>query len=223
MKLKDICIENRPLERLLYKGVDKLSNYELLAIIIKTGTKDQNVLNLSNTILSKFKLNKIDQVTINELLKIKGIGKVKAAQIKAVFELNKRINHFKINESNKIFSAKDAYNYLKNDFLNKNQEHLIAIFLDRNNNILSKKIITIGTNNQTLISNKDICYSAIKENAHAVIIAHNHPSNDCFPSIEDKKSTIDLKKALENLEILLLDHLIITDNNFYSFKKNEDL
>jgi DNA repair protein RadC len=84
MRLKDISLENRPLERLLYNGPEKLSNYELLAIIIKTGTKKQNVLSLSNTILTKFDLNKIDQVSIRELLKIKGIGKVKAAQIKAV-------------------------------------------------------------------------------------------------------------------------------------------
>jgi len=223
MKLKDFSPDNRPLERLLNNGCEKLSNSELLSIIIKTGTKENNVLALSNIILGKFNLNELNNATINELLRIKGIGKVKAAQIKAVFEISKRINYYKTENLHKISRAKDAYEYLKKDFLNKDQEHLIAIYLDKNSKIISKRIITIGTNNQTLVSNRDIAYYAIKERASAIIIAHNHPSNDCYPSFEDKQATRNLKKALKLLEIELLDHLIITDDNYYSFKEKGEI
>jgi DNA repair protein RadC len=223
MKLKDISCDNRPVERLISSGANNLSNSELLSIIIKTGTKGNNVLNLSNIILNKFKINKLDNVSIRELEDIKGIGKIKAAQIKAVFELSKRINNYEIKDLQKIFKARDVYEYLKGDFLNKTQEHLIALYLDRNNNIISKKIVTIGTNNQTLVSNKDIAYYAIREKSDFIIIAHNHPSNDCYPSFEDKVATKNLKKALHVLEIELLDHLIITDNNYYSFKEKGEM
>jgi DNA repair protein RadC len=172
-------------------------------------------------ILGKFNINELNNISISELLEIKGIGKIKAAQIKAVFEISKRINFYKNENLHKITKAKDAYDYLKRDFLNKDQEHLIAIYLDSNTKIISKRIITIGTNNQTLISNRDISYHAIKEKARAIIIAHNHPSNDCYPSFEDKQATRDLKKALSLLEIELLDHLVITDNNYYSFKEKK--
>jgi DNA repair protein RadC len=223
MKLKDYSPDNRPIERLLNSGCEKLSNSELLSIIIKTGTKENNVLALSNIILSKFNINELNNATINELLEIRGIGKIKAAQIKSIFEISKRINCFKSENLHRITKARDAYEYLKKDFLNKKQEHLIAIYLHKNNKIISKRIITIGTNNQTLVSNRDISYYAIKENARALIIAHNHPSNDCYPSFEDKQATRDLQKAIKLLEIELLDHIIVTDNNYYSFKEKGDL
>jgi DNA repair protein RadC len=221
MKLKDISPNNRPLERLEKLGSESLSNAELLAIILKTGTKEKNVLDLCFHILSKYTLEKMSNCTINELCNIKGIGKVKAAQIKAIFEFHKRIEQEKIN-STKIISVDQISKLLKYDFENKTNELLIGVFLNYNT-IISKKIITIGTSNNTLISQTDILREAIKENANCIIIAHNHPSQIAYPSKEDIIETNKLNKLAKELNINLLDHLIFTKYKVYSFKKNNIL
>ncbi|MFH0906270.1 MAG: DNA repair protein RadC [archaeon] len=221
MKLKDISPQDRPLERLISLGENSLSNAELLALILKTGTKDNNILNLTNLILSKYPLEKLDNISINELTKIKGIGQIKGAQIKAVFELSKRLNQKLVNNSKKIFSSLDAYNYVKFDFENKYQEVLIVIYLDNSNRIICKKTITIGTSDTTLISPKEILYYALKENAGKIIICHNHLSLECYPSKEDKVSTEQLKRSCKDMDITLSDHLIISEDSFYSFRDNQ--
>ncbi|MDD4050020.1 MAG: DNA repair protein RadC [Candidatus ainarchaeum sp.] len=219
MRLKDIAPENRPLERLSRDGEKSLSNSELLAIILKTGTKEYNVLDISNQILSKYTFQDLENISINQLLKIKGIGIVKASQIKAIIELYKRISIKNIKTSEKIYSPKTAYEILRHDIENKEQEHLITLFL-KGNEVISKKIITIGTDNQTLVSEKEILKEALKENAQAIIIAHNHPSGECYPSREDKIATTKIKEACKLLEITFLDHLIITNQKYFSFKEN---
>ncbi|NCP72289.1 JAB domain-containing protein [archaeon] len=219
MRLKDIAPENRPLERLSRDGEKSLSNSELLAIILKTGTKEYNVLDISNQILSRYTFQDLENISINQLLKIKGIGIVKASQIKAIIELYKRISIKNIKTSEKIYSPKTAYEILRHDIENKEQEHLITLFL-KGNEVISKKIITIGTDNQTLVSEKEILKEALKENAQAIIIAHNHPSGECYPSREDKIATTKIKEACKLLEITFLDHLIITNQKYFSFKEN---
>ena len=222
MRLKDISPENRPLERLKTHGTNSLSNTELLAIILKTGTRNSNILEISNQILSKYTFQDLENASITELIKIKGIGEVKASQIKAIIELYKRISIKNIKENQKIYSPKTAYEILRHDIENLEKEVLIALFL-KGNEIVSKKIITIGTDNQTLISEKEIIRQAIKENAQGIIIAHNHPSGECYPSREDKIATTRLKDVCKNLDFTLLDHLIITSKEYYSFKENNCL
>jgi len=219
MKIKDIPLENRPLERLLEKGPEILSIAELLAIILKNGTKGNNIIDLSNNILSKYPLPKLKNCSITELNSIKGIGKVKACQIKAIFEINKRINLKETNNDLKIYSPKQVYDIIRYDLEDKSQEHLIALYL-KGNKIISKKIINIGTDNQTLISTKEIIRHSIKEDAQAIIIAHNHPSEINQPSYQDKITTKELGKSLKLLDIQLLDHLIITKDKYFSFKEN---
>jgi len=220
MKIKDFTPENRPIERMIEKGGDNLSDAELLAIILKTGTKNQNVLELSNIVLSKFPMNSIDNLEINELTEIKGIGKIKASQIKAVYELHKRLSERKniLKEELKVYAPSQVYSYLKEEIANKFQENLVALFL-RGNNIISKKIITIGTDNQTLISHKSIISYALKERAQALIIAHNHPSGEAYPSREDITETQKLSKISKELDICFLDHLIVTRDGYFSFKE----
>ena len=217
MKLKDISPENRPLERLLNKGPESLSKAELLAIILKTGTREKNVIDLSNYILSNFSYSSLQKSSVNELKLIKGIGNSKAAQIKAIFELNKRFQSHKINYK-EIYNPKQIYEYIKYDLKYKTQEHLLAIYL-RKNKIISKKLINIGTSDQTLISHKEIISGAIRENAQGIIIAHNHPSGDPNPSREDILATKKLQKIARDLEMSLLDHIIISKNNYFSFKE----
>jgi len=218
MKLKDISPNNRPIERLVLYGERNLSTAELFAIILKTGTRNKNIVDLSNELLSEFTINNLANSTISELKSLKGIGVVKAAQIKAIFEIHKRINDFKI-EKKKLFKVDQVYDLVKEDLQNKEQENLLTVFL-KNNNFISKKIITIGTSNETLISQKDIIRYAIKENANAIIIAHNHPSGNRLPSQQDKLETNKLIKIANQLNISVLDHLIITKDGFFSFKQN---
>ena len=220
MKLKEISPENRPIERMEYFGEESLSNSELLAIILKTGTRQKNIIDLSNHILSKYPLEKLRNCSQQELCKIHGIGKIKASQIKAIFELHKRISTPQTKELIKIYSPKQIVDILRPDLEGKEQEHLICIFL-KSNKIISKKIITIGTNNQTLISNKDILKLAIKQTADSIIISHNHPQGDPTPSKDDRLATKKLKDACSSIEIILLDHIIIGENNYFSFKENQ--
>jgi DNA repair protein RadC len=219
MKLKDIAPENRPLERLTQKGPGSLSNSELLALILKTGTKNHNILEISNQILSKYSFSDLENTSITELSSIKGIGIVKASQIKAIIELYKRISIKNIKEDLKVYSPKTAYDILKHDIENQDREILIALYL-KGNQVVSKKIITIGTNNQTLISEKEIIRQAIKENAQGIIISHNHPSGEAYPSKEDKIATEKLKDICKKLDFTFIDHLIITKEKYFSFKEN---
>ncbi len=221
MKLKDISPENRPLERLLCSGAQGLSNAELLALIIKTGTKNNNVLNLSQKILTTFSIKSLSKTTITELTKIEGIGKTKAAQILSIAELSKRINYITNTSNYKIYQPKDVYDYLIYDFDGLSQEKLIALYMNQKNEIISKKIVSVGTDDQTLIPIKEISTFAIKEDAKGVIVAHNHPSGDSQPSSEDRYATKNLKASLKILDLQLVDHIIIGKNNFFSFKEKK--
>ncbi len=227
MKIKEMACENRPLERLLYCGAESLSQAELLALVIKTGTKENNVIDICQEIFSKFSLKDIGNIPITELEKIKGIGKVKACQIKAVFEISKRIlssekktlNSPK--EKTKIVSATDVYNLLFDVFFGITQEKLVAIFLSQRNDVIDYKTITTGTSNQTLISSKDIVLEAMRHGADGIIIAHNHPSGICEPSIDDKMATEALKKSAKLMDIRLIDHVIISEKEIFSFREKE--
>jgi DNA repair protein RadC len=219
MRLKDISPENRPLERLSKEGENSLSNTELLAIILKTGIREHNILEISNQILSKYSFSDLENISITELQEIKGIGIVKACQIKAIVELYKRIAIKKTNHNLKIYSPKTAYDILRYDIENKETEILIALYL-KGNILVSKKILTIGTDNQTLVSEKEIIKQALRENAQGIILAHNHPSGECRPSREDRLATEKIKDICKKLDINLLDHLIITSEKYFSFKEN---
>jgi len=225
MKIKEMSIENRPLERLLNFGAESLSQAELLALVIKTGTKENNVLNISQEIFSKFQLRDIGSVSISELQKIKGIGKIKACQIKAVFEISKRILSQEIRtlkspeERKKIICPTDVYNLLFPVFFGVTQEKLVAVFLTHRNDVIDYKVITTGTSNQTLISSKDIVLEAMRRGADGIIIAHNHPSGICEPSLDDKQATDILKRAAKLMDISLLDHIIISEKETFSFRE----
>lgn len=225
MKIKEMSIENRPLERLENFGAESLSLAELLALVIKTGTKENNVLNICQEIFSKFQLKDIGNVSLVELQKIKGVGKVKACQIKAVFEISKRILSQEIKtlkspeEKKKIVCPKDVCDLLFPVFFGVVQEKLVAVFLTHRNDIIDYKVITTGTSNQTLISTKDIILEAMKRKADGIIIAHNHPSGICEPSLDDKQATDALKKAARLMDIQLLDHIIIAGKEVFSFKE----
>jgi len=223
MRIKEMSMDCRPLERLISSGPESLSQAELLAIIIKTGTKENNVLDICQELFSKYKLKEFSDLSIAEITKIKGIGKIKAAQIKAVFELGKRIisrEHGILRSPEKISSPREAFEYIFPKFLDCKQEKLIAVFISPRNEVISCKVLTTGTSNQTLISSKDIVLWAIREEASGIIVAHNHPTGVCEPSTDDQISTEQLNKAAKLMDVSLIDHLIITENGYFSFKES---
>jgi len=217
MRIKDISKENRPIERLEKKGASTLSEAELLAVILKTGTKEENVIDMSNRLISKYGVDKLSSCSLKELQEIKGIGKVKAAQIVALFEFNKRHNLPK-QDGKPIKTAKDVFEYCSPKLSGSDKEYFMILHLNTRNRIIKDEIVSIGTLNSFLIHPREVFKSAIKESANAIILVHNHPSGDIEPSEEDNKITEILFKAGDLLSIKVLDHVIIGHEKYYSYK-----
>jgi DNA repair protein RadC len=219
MRIKDISKENRPMERLEKKGASTLSDAELLAVILKTGNKEENVIDMSNRLISKYGISKLSNCSLTELQEIKGIGKVKASQILALFEFNKRHNLSKIN-NNSIKCAKDVFEYASQKLPN-DKEHFMILHLDSKNRIIKDEIISIGILNASIIHPREVFKSAIKESANSIILVHNHPSGDPNPSKEDEDTSEKLFEAGNLLDIKVLDHVIVGKDEWFSFKENK--
>jgi DNA repair protein RadC len=220
MKLKDYNNQSLPRERLNQLGPSSLSTAELLAIILKSGTKKENIIEISNKLLKKYQLSGLSNATLNELKNEHGIGTAKASQIVAIFEILKRIP--KENNKLKITCAKDIFNYYHNSLSTYKKEHLIAIFLNTKNQIIKDKIITIGTIDSSLIHPREIYYEAIKNLASSIIIMHNHPTGDPTPSKEDIEVTNIIKQTGKILKIKMLDHIIIGKNRYWSYVESQN-
>ncbi|HEW92652.1 MAG TPA: JAB domain-containing protein [Thermotogaceae bacterium] len=211
-----------PRERLLKFGEKNLSNEELIAIILRTGSKDKNVLKLSTELLRKFNgsLIGIEKATVEELKRFDGIGTVKAVTLKALFELAKRFyGEILQAERDKIKSAEDV-SKICYDMVFEIQERVRTICLDTKLKIISSKDVTIGTISSALIHPREVFREAVKEGASGVIVVHNHPSGDPTPSEDDKAVTLKLHEASKILEIKLIDHVIVAARGYYSFREN---
>ncbi len=219
MKIKDISPENRPRERLQLQGPSALSNAELLALILKSGTKKENVLEICNKLISKYSLDGLAQATLPELIQEHGIGKAKACQIVALFELYKRTKSVQ-REKLQIKSAQDIANIYLPKLQPLNKEQFVVVYLDARNRIISDEIITLGTVNASLIHPREVFHGAIKNLASAIIVIHNHPSGDPTPSKEDLEITQRLEQTSKIVGIRLLDHLII-GKTYWSYKNQE--
>lgn len=217
--LKDLPEEERPRERLLKFGSESLSIQELLQIILRSGHKGESVALLSQRLLSHFgNLKKLFEASIEELMQIKGIGLAKATQIKAVFEIAKRYN-LQIDEKmkqNKISSPYDVFKLVKAKIKDYKKEHFYILALNTKNFVVSE--ISIGTLNASLVHPREVFIEAIKARANSIILVHNHPSGDLTPSEDDIKITKELIEGGKILGIEVLDHIIITENSYLSFK-----
>lgn len=218
MKITDLAPENRPRERLQKDGAHVLSPAELLAVILKSGTKKENVLEISNRLLSTHGLQNLSRCSLQQLQQQYGIGTAKASQIIALFELCRRIPLS--TEIKKISCAKDvAESYLpKTRHLLK--EKFMAIYLDTKNNIIAEETITIGTLNSSLVHPREVFHGAIKHLANSIIVLHNHPSGDPQPSTEDIEITEIFSKAGKILGITLLDHIILGKESWWSWAES---
>lgn len=220
MKLKELPTRELPRERLINVGETNLTNEELLSIILRTGTKDMNVKEVSNNILSSINnINDLNNISVIELSKIKGVGIVKAVTLKASIELGKRVSNIEITNMMKLNNSDIVHNTFKSLFIGLKQEKLLAIYLDNKKRLIEFKFISLGTKDQTIFSPRDIIYNAIKCNASGIIIIHNHPSLDITPSKADKIMTNTLVNSCNIVGIPLLDHLITNTKEYYSFFK----
>lgn len=218
--LKEMTEAEKPREKLKRYGSNSLSDYELLAIILKTGTKGKSVIDLSIELMQYFnKINNLEEATLTELINIKGIGEAKGLEILATIELGKRLNNYK-NSNPKIKYASEIYSYIKGDLINKRQENFVCIYLDSKSRIISHKLISVGSINETSADVKTAVKWGLKFSCSAIVFVHNHPSGDPSPSKNDFYITSVFKKYCDNLDIVFMDHIIVGNNSFYSFKKN---
>ncbi len=222
-KIKDIPTLERPRERLKQVGVSNLSNKELLAIILKTGTKELSSLDLAIEILKKYNLYDMKNITIRKLTSIKGIGEVKAIELLSAIELGKRICQSKENTFLNLKNAKEIYDATKDLFYNKKQELFYCLYFDTKQNLISKKLLFMGTINKSTIHPREIFKEAYLLSASSIVCLHNHPSNDVTPSKEDIMLTENLIRTGKIQGIPILDHIIVGEDNFYSFYNHKEI
>lgn len=220
IKLKEMPVNNLPRERLLKDGKESLADYEVLAIILRTGIKGKNVLDLSKEMLTKFQLNEFSNLTINELMEIKGIKEAKAIEILAAIEFGKRVSNY-ISVRTIIKNNKEAYLYLKNKMEDLEEEHLICLYLNIKSEVVYEKTISIGSINDTSFDINKIIKYALKNSSNHIIISHNHPTGDPLPSNNDIIITHKAIDLLNKFDIKLIDHIIIGKNKYYSFNKQK--
>jgi len=220
LKMKDVPKEERPRERLLRYGESHLSNQEILAILLGSGTKEESVMDLANRLLMHFEgLKLLSEATIEELTSIKGIGNAKGIVILAALELGKRIQQYKPEDKYIIRSPEDGADFVMEEMRNLNQEHLVVLFLNTKNQIIHRQTIFIGSLNASIVHPREIYREALKRSAASIICAHNHPSGDPSPSQEDIHVTRRLVEAGKIMGIELLDHLVIGNHSFTSLKE----
>jgi DNA repair protein RadC len=220
LMIRDMAEHDRPRERLLKVGERAVSTTELLAIILRTGAAGENVLRLSERLLSTFKdLPGLARASIAELTEVNGIGPAKAVEIKAALEIGRRLLTTAPEEKPRITSPADAANLLMSEMSFLDKEHLRLILMDTRNRVLGTPTIYIGSLNTSVIRIGELFRAAIKENAAAFIVAHNHPSGDPSPSPEDVSVTRQIVQAGSLLNIDVLDHIVIGHNRFVSLKE----
>ncbi len=222
LTIKEIPTLERPYEKFLKRGVAALSDVELLSIIIKTGTKTYNSLEIARELLMKRHKNLLNlyDYSYEELIQFKGIGMVKAIQLKAIAELSVRISATKRGYSIQMQSPSSIATYYMEQMRHLKQEILKVAFFDSKCNFLGDEVLSKGSVNYAYVSPKDIFRNALEKNAVIIILLHNHPSGDPAPSFDDKRITNRISECSKILDIEMADHIIIGDNSYFSFKEH---
>lgn len=226
MKTKEkhfLSDQEKPYEKFIKHGAENMTDAELLAIIIRTGTKDadslsigQDVLRLSDT---RYGLLGLHHISVEDLMSIKGIGQVKAIKIKCIAELSKRISKASAQQSLQIDNPQTVADYYMEDLRHKENEWIMLVMLDNKNRIIKDEIISQGTVNASILSPREIFLMALRNKAVYILILHNHPSGDPTPSKQDIAITKRILEVANLMGIPLIDHIIIGDRKYMSFKE----
>lgn len=218
MRIKDLPRIERPREKLEKYGPEKLSNSELLAILLRTGGKGINVVEMARKILGKFSGSGLTKASFKDLKNTFGLGAAKACEIVACFELGRRLLQ---NKKSRIYlTPKDVWQELK-DIRDNKKEHFVVFFLDARNQEIKREIISVGSLNANLVHPREVFEPAVRHLAAQVILAHNHPAGDPAPSEDDLEITKRLVEAGKILGIEIVDHIIVVKNDFLSFKEKK--
>ncbi|KMM37749.1 RadC family protein [Guptibacillus hwajinpoensis] len=218
--IRDYPEEERPRERLMKDGPETLSNQELLAIILRTGTKKESVLQLSYRIIQNFEgLKLLKDASIEELTSLNGVGTAKAVQLIAAMELGRRVSRLQLEERYTIRSPEDGANYVMEDMRFLSQEHFVCLYLNTKNQVLHRQTVFVGSLNASIVHPREVFREAFRRSAASLICFHNHPSGDPTPSREDIEVTKRLAECGKMLGIDMLDHIIIGDQKFISLKE----
>jgi len=222
--LTDWSLVDRPREKLIRHGLNALSVAELIAILIRTGSKNKNAVEIANELLTSYDNNlaNLSRLSIHELSKVKGLGSVKAISILAALELGRRRREFEV-AGYKIKSSNDAFLQMQPLLADLPYEEFWIILLNRANKIITKKKVSMGGTSGTVVDPKIIFKEAVQVACSNIIAVHNHPSGTNEPSHADKELTKKLKFGAEHLDIQLLDHIIIAGNKYYSFADEGEL
>lgn len=213
-------IEDMPREKAIRNGITTLSNNELLALVLKTGTKKMNVFELSNYILNRYNsFNELINCSYEDLIKINGIKKAKAIEILAIMEIAKRVQMSKIDKLKTINSADDVYNYFSMLLKEENQEVFMVIFLNIKSHIIKYEKLFVGGVSNSIVDVNLILKKALISGANKIICVHNHPSGDPTPSVQDVLITKKIIKMCELVDIKVVDHIIIGKEDYISLKK----
>ena len=218
MKIKDLPKVDRPREKLEKYGPERLSDSELLAILLRTGSKGINVVELSSKILRKFSGVGLAKASVKVLKNTFGLGSAKACEIVACYELSRR--HLQNKKSVLLLSPKDIWDELK-DVRDHKKEHFVIFFLDSRNQEIKREIVSVGSLNANLVHPREVFEPAVRHLAAQIIIAHNHPAGDPAPSQEDSDITKQLVDAGKLLGIDISDHVIVSKTNYFSFKEHK--
>ncbi|MDO7487975.1 DNA repair protein RadC [Peribacillus sp. NPDC096622] len=220
MLIRDYPKEERPRERFLQDGPRSLSNQELLALLLRTGSREESVLQLSGRLINSFKgLRLLKEASVEELIVIKGIGEAKAIQILASVELGRRINNLNDQDRYVIRSPEDGANYCMEEMRFLSQEHFVCLYLNTKNQVLQKTTVFIGSLNASIVHPREVFKEAFKRSAASIICLHNHPSGDPSPSREDIEVTKRLVECGKIIGIEILDHIIIGEHKYVSLKE----
>ena len=213
-----------PRERLIKEGVEALSNQELLAILLRTGTRQASVFEIAQKVLNSINsLTDLKKMTLQELQGLSGIGRIKAIELQAMIELGHRIQKKETLEMESILSSQKLAKKMQQELGDKKQEHLVALYLNTQNQIIHQQTIFIGSATRSIAEPREILHYAIKHMATSVILVHNHPSGAVSPSSNDNHVTKLVKEACELMGFVLLDHLIVSHSDYFSYREKTDL
>ena len=217
--IRDVVKEDQPRERLLLEGASSLSNTELLAILLRTGSKEESVLTLANRILHHFDgLRMLKDATIEEMTSIHGVGVAKASQLIAAFELGRRMVRLEYQNRYSIRNPEDCARYMMEEMRFLQQEHFVCLYLNTKNQVMHRQTVFIGSLNASIVHPREVFKEAFRRAAASIICLHNHPSGDPSPSREDIEVTKRLVECGKIIGIEILDHIIIGDHKFVSLK-----